>query len=95
MIIVMDNGRISELGSYTELTNHKGPFVEFLDNHMINVIRNPQSASTEPRFDTRNDVCDKKNSTGDKKDESDSDGGADNSENDKKVHFLFNVVSLN
>ena len=32
-IIVMDNGQISEVGSYTELIDRNGAFAEFLRNY--------------------------------------------------------------
>ena len=32
-IIVMDNGQISEVGSYTELIDRNGAFAEFLHNY--------------------------------------------------------------
>ena len=32
-IIVMDKGRISEVGSYEELIDHSGAFSEFLQNY--------------------------------------------------------------
>ncbi|XP_076117591.1 multidrug resistance-associated protein 1-like [Mytilus galloprovincialis] len=36
MIITMVDGKIGEVGTFTELIDHKGAFAEFLDNYMIN-----------------------------------------------------------
>ena len=32
----MVDGKISEMGSFTELVSHNGAFAEFLNNYMIN-----------------------------------------------------------
>ena len=34
-IIVMVNGRITEMGSYENLINHDGPFAQYLKNYLI------------------------------------------------------------
>jgi len=34
-IIVMANGRISEMGSYKELISHDGPFAQFLKQYFL------------------------------------------------------------
>ena len=33
-IVVLDESKISEIGSYEELMTHNGPFAEFLRTHM-------------------------------------------------------------
>ena len=34
VIVVMKDGEISEMGSYTELIHHNGPFAEFITNYL-------------------------------------------------------------
>ena len=33
LIVVVDEGRISEMGTYSELVNNKGAFSEFIDTY--------------------------------------------------------------
>lgn len=37
LIVVLDGGTISEMGSYQELLSHQGPFSEFLKNYLLEV----------------------------------------------------------
>ena len=34
-IIVMDQGKITEAGSYKELMTHDGPFAQFIRTHLL------------------------------------------------------------
>ena len=90
MIIVMDNGQISEVGSFTELINHKGPFAEFLDNYMINKANDSTDAvSGETNSDSHEEEPKKKLSSEDHKSMQSSDPVDDETENTKKVHAVF------
>lgn len=86
MIIVMNNGRISEVGSFTELISHRGPFAEFLDTYMINKDIASIDSKT-PETDSNKKESNKEVS--DNKVDSDTrstDPDDDDSENCKKVH---------
>lgn len=43
MIVVMDNGSISEMGSYEQLMAHDGAFAEFLRTYLINTESEDES----------------------------------------------------
>ena len=50
-IIVMTNGRITEVGTYEDLINHDGPFAHFLKQYFIEendeAIDDPESKYCE------------------------------------------------
>lgn len=35
MVIVIDKGRVSEMGTYDELLDHAGPFAKFLETYLV------------------------------------------------------------
>ena len=43
LIIVLRNGEVSEIGTYNELLNHKGPFSEFIGTYLL-----PDSDTSDP-----------------------------------------------
>ena len=45
LIVVLDNGCISECGTFTELLNRQGPFTEFLHEHMRKKIGKSEADS--------------------------------------------------
>ena len=43
VIVVMDNGKISEVGSYEQLMAHDGAFAQFLRTYLVNTESDDES----------------------------------------------------
>jgi ABC-type sulfate/molybdate transport systems ATPase subunit len=53
-IVSLENGRITETGTYDELMDKKGPFSEFVKKHMLE----------DPKEETKNAAVEKNNRAG-------------------------------
>jgi ABC-type transport system involved in cytochrome bd biosynthesis fused ATPase/permease subunit len=42
LIVVLRNGNISEMGTYTDLMGHKGAFADFITNYLLPDTNDPE-----------------------------------------------------
>ena len=47
MVVVMDTGRITEMGTFDDLMERKGPFAEYVQAYMIEVEEAGASSTDE------------------------------------------------
>jgi ABC-type multidrug transport system fused ATPase/permease subunit len=48
MIVLIENGRIAEMGSHNELINKRGIYWRMIDSQSLDLIEDDEAVPTEP-----------------------------------------------